>query len=130
MSPRPAWRVYLAFFTRSRAGSRLTLLPHAAEHADAEHGVDAVDKGHPIGPEELAEALRRVRDHSLVLDGSTVAETAFWVADRYWMRRWNNALDEAAPGQWDKVIGPHVYRRMALHEWMAPGNYDHGIPGL
>ncbi|MEW2635700.1 hypothetical protein AB0903_29705 [Streptomyces sp. NPDC048389] len=70
----------------------------ALEYA-LEHGMDAVDdelatvvasKGMPnperfmpITTDDLAEALRRVRDHSLVIDGSSVAETAYWIADRY-----------------------------------------------
>lgn len=111
----------------------------ALEYA-REHGVDAVDhelaavaasKGMPITTDDLAEALRRVRDHSLVIDdGSSVAETAYWVADRYWMHRWNNALDQAAIGEYDTVVGPNVYRRFALHEWMAPGHSSGSVPGL
>ncbi|MEU7153865.1 hypothetical protein AB0B15_38495 [Streptomyces sp. NPDC045456] len=105
-----------------------------------EHGVDAVDdglaavaagKGMPITTDDLAEALRRVRDHSLVIDdGSSVAETAYWVADRFWMHRWNNALDRASFGEYDTVVGPNVYRRFALHEWMAPGHSSGSVPGL
>ncbi|MFC7912107.1 hypothetical protein ACWDRX_17565 [Streptomyces nigra] len=111
----------------------------ALEYA-LEHGVDAVDeelaavaagKGMPITADDLAEALRRVRDHSLVIDdGSSVAETAYWVADRYWMHRWNNALDRPAIGEYDTVVGPNVYRRFALHEWMAPGHSSGSVPGL
>ncbi|MEV4502969.1 hypothetical protein [Streptomyces klenkii] len=69
----------------------------ALEYA-LEHGVDAVVAGKevPITRDDLAEALHRVRDHSLLIDGSSVAETAYWVADRYWMHRWDNALDQAA----------------------------------
>lgn len=105
----------------------------ALEYA-VEHGVDAVDdglaeaaarKGHPIGPAVLEEALRRVRDHSLLLDGSTVGETAYWVADRYWMHRWNNALEQAPIGKWNECVGPQVYRRLAVHEWMSPGVSDY-----
>ncbi|MEU6526927.1 hypothetical protein ABZ892_29865 [Streptomyces sp. NPDC046924] len=104
-----------------------------------EHGVDAVDdelaaavsKGMPITTGDLTEALHRVRDHSLVIDdGSSVAETAYWVADRYWMHRWNNALDRAGIGEYDTVVGPNVYRRFALHEWMAPGHSSGSVPGL
>ncbi|MFI6285635.1 hypothetical protein ACIBCM_12910 [Streptomyces sp. NPDC051018] len=104
-----------------------------------EHGVDAVDdelaavaasKGTPITTDDLAEGLRRVRDHSLVIDGSSVAETVYWVADRYWMHRWNDALDRAAIGEYDRVVGPNVYRRFALHEWMAPGHSSGAVPGL
>lgn len=108
----------------------------ALEYA-LEHGVDAVDdelaavavsKGMPITTDDLAEALRRVRDHSLVIDdGSSVAETAYWVADRYWMHRWNNALDRA-PGS--SQYHQAVYRRFALHEWMAPGHSSGSVPGL
>ncbi|MFB7763598.1 hypothetical protein [Streptomyces xiamenensis] len=102
---------------------------HGVEAVDADLAAVAADRGQPIGVGELAEALRRVRDHSLVLDGSTAAETAYWVADRYWMHRWNNAAREAAPGEWAEVVGPHARRRLALHEWMAPGN-DDLVPGL
>ncbi|WP_331718760.1 hypothetical protein [Streptomyces sp. NBC_00212] len=111
----------------------------ALEYA-LEHGVDAVDdelaavaasKGMPITTDDLAEALRRVRDHSLVSDdGSSVAETAYWVADRYWMHRWNNALDRAGIGEYDTAVGPNAYRRFALHEWMAPGHSSGSVPGL
>jgi hypothetical protein len=110
----------------------------ALEYA-LEHGVDAVDdelaavaarKGMPITTDDLAEALCRVRDHSLIIDGSSVAETAYWVADRYWMHRWNNALDRAGIGEYDTVVGPNVYRRFALHEWMAPGHSSGSVPGL
>ncbi|MEW9521760.1 hypothetical protein [Streptomyces tubercidicus] len=119
---------YLAYL---KTGHEAAL--EALEYAVA-HGVDAVDdglaeaaarKGHPIGPAELEEALRRVRDHSLLLDGSTVAETAYWVADRYWMHRWNKALDQAPIGKWDECVGPQVYRRLAVHEWMSPGVSDY-----
>ncbi|GCE01532.1 hypothetical protein [Embleya hyalina] len=102
------------------------------------HGVDAVDdglaavaasKGVPITPAVLAEALRRVRDHSLLFyDGSSVAEAAYWVADRYWMHKWNDALDRSGPGEYDRVVGPNVYRRMAVHEWMAPGHDFGPVP--
>ncbi|MBV7674250.1 hypothetical protein STHAL_32920 [Streptomyces halstedii] len=104
-----------------------------------EHGVDAVDdelgtvaarKGMPITTDDLAEALRQVRDHSLLIDGSSVAETAYWVADRFWMHRWNDALDRAGIGEYDTVVGPNVYRRFALHEWMAPGHSSGSVPGL
>ena len=105
-----------------------------------EHGVDAVDdelaavavsKGMPITTEDLTEALHRVRDHSLVIhDGSAFAETAYWVADRYWMHLWDNALNQAAIGEYDTVVGPTVYRRFALHEWMAPGHSSGSVPGL
>ncbi|WP_406740629.1 hypothetical protein [Streptomyces atratus] len=110
----------------------------ALEYA-LEHGVDAVDdelaavaasKGMPITTDDLAEALRRVHDHSLLIDGSSVAETAYWVADRYWMHRWNNAMDQAGIGEYDTVVGPNVYRRFALHEWMAPGHSSGSVPGL
>lgn len=104
------------------------------------HGVDAVDEelaavavgtGMPITTDDLTEALRRVRDHSLVIhDGSSVAETAYWVADRYWMHRWNNALDQAPIGGYETVVGPNVYKRFALHEWMAPGHSSGSVPGL
>lgn len=102
---------------------------HGVEAVDAHLAAVAADSGQPIGPEELAEALRRVRDHSLVLDDSTVAKTAYWVGDRYWLHRWNNAANEADPSEWAEVVGPHVRRRMALHEWMAPGN-DDLVPGV
>lgn len=110
----------------------------ALEYA-LEHGVDAVDdelaavaarKGMTITTDDLAEALRWVRDHSLVIDGLSVAETAYWVADRYWMHRWNNAMDQAGIGEYDTVVGPNVYRRFALHEWMAPGHSSGSVPGL
>jgi hypothetical protein len=111
----------------------------ALEYA-LEHGVDAVDdelaavavsKGMPITTDDLTEALRRVRDHSLVIDdGSSVAETAYWVADRYWMHRWNNALDRAGIGEYGTVVGPNVYRRFALHEWLSPGHASGSVPGL
>lgn len=111
----------------------------ALEYA-LEHGVDAVDdelaavavsKGMPITTDDLTEALRRVHDHSLVIDdGSSVAETAYWVADRYWMHRWNSALDRAGIGEYNTVVGPNVYRRFALHEWMAPGHSFGSVPGL
>ncbi|MER0443298.1 hypothetical protein ABR738_01660 [Streptomyces sp. Edi4] len=110
----------------------------ALEYA-LEHGVDALDdklaavaasKGMPITTDDLAEALRRVHDHSLLLDGSSVAETAYWVADRYWMHRWNNAMDQADIREYDTVVGPNVYRRFALHEWMAPGHSSGSVPGL
>ncbi|MFJ2900226.1 hypothetical protein ACIO87_35800 [Streptomyces sp. NPDC087218] len=109
----------------------------ALEYA-LEHGVDAVDpdlaavaaKGMPITPDDLAEALRRVRDHSLVIDGSSVAETAYWVTDRYWMRRWNRAWDQSAVGEYETVVEPQVYKRFALHEWMAPGWSSGSVPGL
>ncbi|MEV3998977.1 hypothetical protein ACFYPK_28555 [Streptomyces halstedii] len=110
----------------------------ALEYA-LEHGVDAVDdelgtvaarRGMPITGDDLAEALRRVRDHSLLIDGSSVAETAYWVADRFWMHRWNDALDRAGIGEYDTVVGPNVYRRFALHEWMAPGHSSGSVPGL
>ncbi|MFB7852433.1 hypothetical protein ACFC34_36210 [Streptomyces sp. NPDC056053] len=110
----------------------------ALEYA-LEHGVDAVDadlaavaaaKKMPITTEDLAEALRRVRDHSLVIDGSSVAETAYWVTDRFWMHRWNNAWDQSAVGEYETVVEPNVYKRFALHEWMAPGWSSGSVPGL
>ncbi|WP_228183934.1 hypothetical protein [Streptomyces anulatus] len=107
----------------------------ALEYA-VERGVDAVDdelpavaadKGMPITPADLTEALRRVRDHSLVInDGSDVAETAYWVADRFWMNRWNDALDQPGEGEYNTA----VYSRFALHEWMAPGHSSGNVPGL
>ena len=124
-------------YTGYLADSRRAAI-EALEYALA-HGVDAVDdelaavaarKGMPITADGLAEALRRVRDHSLLIDGSSVAETAYWVADRYWMHRWNNALDRAGIGEYDTVVGPNVYRRMALHEWVAPGHSSGFVPGL
>lgn len=97
---------------------------------DDELGTVAARRGMPITGDDLAEALRRVRDHSLLIDGSSVAETAYWVADRFWMHRWNDALDRAGIGEYDTVVGPNVYRRFALHEWMAPGHSSGSVPGL
>lgn len=92
----------------------------------------AADKGLPIGQPELAEALRHVREHTLVMDGSAVAETAYWVTDRYWMHRYNAASDSAPPGEFEKHARPAYHRRMALHEWMMPGYQDDLaiVPGL
>ncbi|WP_327359728.1 hypothetical protein [Streptomyces sp. NBC_01304] len=105
-------------------------LNHGVEAVDQDLAAVAASRGMAIGQDELAEALRRVRDHSLVLDDSAVSEAAYWVADRYWMHLWNDAADNAPIGHYEEEVGPYVYRRMALHEWLAPGNCRTGVPGL
>ncbi|MER6256829.1 hypothetical protein ABT224_36350 [Streptomyces sp. NPDC001584] len=124
------YNTYLADGRRAAIEALEYALEHGVDAVDDELAAVAVSKGMPITTDDLAEALRRVRDHSLVIDGSSVAETAYWVADRYWMHRWNNALDRSAIGEYHTVVGPNVYRRFALHEWMAPGHSSGSVPGL
>ncbi|MFI8916505.1 hypothetical protein ACIGW4_33505 [Streptomyces sp. NPDC053513] len=115
---------YAKYLAAGREAAIETLeyaMEHRVDTVDGELAAVAASKGMPITTDDLAEALRRVRDDSLVIDdGSSVAEAAYWVADRYWMHRWNNALDWAVIGEYGTVVGPNVYQRFALHEWMAP----------
>lgn len=86
----------------------------------------AVLLGYRSQPQRVSGELRYRRSDCDSCAGRRVDE----VADRYWMHRWNTALDECPFGEYDTVVGPHVYRRMALHEWLAPGHSFGGVPGL
>ncbi|MFI9583475.1 hypothetical protein ACIHCQ_16845 [Streptomyces sp. NPDC052236] len=71
----------------------------------------AASKGLPIGSTELGDALHQVRSHALVLDGSAVAETAYWIRDRYGMHRYNTAHD-APLGEPETPVPPRLAVRM------------------